>query len=141
MTAFTVSNDDAMADDEVLSLYASVGWGAYTRDPTTLLRAIARSAYVVSARGADGALIGLARTVSDDSTICYVQDVLVRPDHQGSGVGRALLSDIAVRYTHVRQTVLITDDEPGQRAFYEAMGFTEGASVTPEPLRMFVRFN
>lgn len=140
MTPFTVDSENSMRDQEVLSLYDSVGWGAYTNDPANLLRAIAQSAYVVSARDADGSLIGLARTISDDATICYVQDVLVHPDHQGAGVGRALLTEIAERYSHVRQTVLVTDDEPGQRAFYEAMGFTEGADVTPEPLRMFIRF-
>ena len=41
------------------------------------------------------------------------------------------------RYGHVRQTVLLTDDEPGQRAFYEALGFTEGTDFRPDPLRVF----
>jgi hypothetical protein len=38
------------------------------------------------------------------------------------------------------QTVLLTDNEPGQRAFYEALGFTEGADFSPEPLRVFALF-
>jgi hypothetical protein len=41
---------------------------------------------------------------------------------------------------HVRQTVLITDDEPRQRCFYEALGFTEGADFRPEPIRIFAQF-
>lgn len=51
-----------------------------------------------------------------------------------------MLEAILSRYRHVRQTVLITDNEPGQRAFYEALGFTEGSDFRPEPLRMFARF-
>lgn len=137
MTGFTIASDGTVTDEEAQSLYDAVGWTTYTRDPMTLRRAIDQSSYVVAARDTAGALIGLARTVSDDSTICYVQDILVRPDSQGDGIGRALLVDILARYAHVRQTVLITDNEPGQRSFYEALGFTEGADFTPEPLRMF----
>ena len=44
------------------------------------------------------------------------------------------------RYEHVRQMVLITDNEPGQRAFYEAVGFTEGSDFRPEPVRVFAQF-
>jgi hypothetical protein len=37
---------------------------------------------------------GLARAVSDNATICYLLDVLVRPDEQGNGVGRALVQAV-----------------------------------------------
>ena len=35
------------------------------------------------------------------------------------------MAAVAQRYALVRQHVLLTDDEAGQRAFYEALGFTE----------------
>jgi len=38
----------------------------------------------------------------------------------------------------VRQVVLLTDAEPGQRAYYESRGFVEAHDVRPEPLRSFV---
>ncbi|WP_251042696.1 N-acetyltransferase [Arthrobacter sp. ISL-69] len=82
----------------------------------------------------------LARAISDDATICYVQDILVTPTFQGSGAGRAMLEAIQSRYRHVRQTVLITDNGPGQRAFYQALGFTDGSDFSPEPLSMFAQF-
>lgn len=125
---------------EALELYQSVGWTTYTRDPDLLVRAIRNSSFVVTARKTDGQLIGLARAVSDDATICYLQDILVEPRFQGSGVGRQLLEAVQSRYRHVRQTVLLTDNEPGQRAFYEALGFTEAADFSPGPLRAFALF-
>ena len=121
MTSFILSTSPAISDDEILSLYSSVGWTAYTKDPELLCQAIKSSSFVVSAWSKDGKLVGLARTVSDDATICYLQDILVHPDLQRSGVGRALFGQVVERYQHVRQTVLITDDEPRQRAFYESM--------------------
>lgn len=127
-----------LARGEVLELYGSVGWDAYTRDPEGLLRALAGSHRLVAARR-DGRLAGLARSVSDGATVVYVQDVLVRPGEQRGGLGRRLLEELLAGYPGVRQRVLLTDDEERQRAFYEALGFTEAHDHAP-PLRAFVRF-
>lgn len=124
--------------DELLALYAAVGWTAYTRDPAQLVAAVAGSHAVLTARDGSGRLIGLVRTVSDGVTIVYVQDLLVSPDHHRTGVGGALLDAVIERSADVRQTVLTTDAEPGQRAFYESRGFVEVDDVEPAPLRSFV---
>lgn len=129
-----------LPDDELLSLYESVGWTAYTADPTILRQAVENSSYRVAARDGER-LIGLARAISDDATICYLQDVLVHPDHRRSGVGRALVAAVLQRYAHVRQKVLLTDDEPAQRAFYESLGYAEVRDHGTGSLRAFVRFD
>jgi|SRR6478672_10140635 len=105
---------------EAVSLYDAVGWTAYTRDPEALVEAIAQSHLVVTARG-DGRLVGLARTISDGVTICYLQDLLVHPDHQRGGIGRALLDRVLREYAGVRQFVLMTDRD-GPRDFYSGAG-------------------
>ena len=126
-------------DDELLALYDAVGWSAYTRQPDDLVAAVAASHLVLTARDTTGALVGLVRTISDGITIVYVQDLLVAPTHQRSRVGGRLLDAVLERYAGVRQTVLTTDAEPGQRAFYESHGFVEAHDVEPAPLRSFVR--
>ena len=50
-----------VSEDDLIALYDSVGWEAYTRSPETLTKAIANSTIVVTARGEEGELIGLAR--------------------------------------------------------------------------------
>lgn len=137
----TISDEGRPGATETTDLYRSVGWTAYTSDPATLVRAITGSSYVVTARDADGRLIGLARAVSDDASICYVQDILVAPAAQRSGTGRAMVQAVLERYRHVRQLVLITDDEEGQRLFYESLGFTDARDVEPHALRAFVKLN
>lgn len=122
---------------DLVDLYASVGWSAYADDPATLHRGIAASGFVVAA-WLDGQLIGLLRAISDDATVAYLQDVLVRPAAQRQGVGRRLVEAFLARYDHVRQRVLLTDDQPGQRAFYESLGFTRADLVHGGPLRAFV---
>lgn len=140
MAPFTLSSFRDIAESEIIELYDSVGWKAYTNTPNVLFAAIKNSSFVASAWDDDGKLVGLARAISDDSTICYIQDILVRPDLQRTGIGRALFQKVKERYRHVRQTVLITDDEPRQHAFYRSMGLTEGSAFRPDPLRVFAEF-
>ena len=124
----------------ITTLYNAVGWTAYTQDITKLQRAIRGSSFVVVATLKDDSsiLVGLARAVSDDATLAYIQDILVHPDHQGKGLGRALVSSILNRYTHVRQKVLLTDDRPEQIHFYNTLGFSNTRSLIHTPLNAFV---
>ena len=117
-----IAAERALGADELRALYDSVGWTAYTRDPELLGRAVAGSHLVLTARTDAGELVGLARTVSDGASICYLQDLLVRPDRQRAGVGRALLTEVVRHYAGVRQLVLITDAD-GPHEFYRALGF------------------
>lgn len=123
--------------EETLALYEAVGWSAYLEDPEALHRAIAGSARVVSARQ-DGELVGLARVISDGASIAYLQDVLVAPRMHRRGLGRRLVEAVLEPYADLRQQVLLTGDDPGQRAFYEALGMTE-VHDHPAGLRAFVR--
>jgi len=127
------------SQEELVDLYGAVGWTAYTRDPERLAAAVSASLAVVAARQ-DGELVGLTRVVGDGQTIVYLQDVLVRPAHQRRGIGRELIRRVLEPYRDVRQKVLITDDEPAQRASYESMGFTETGDLG-YPIRTFVQFS
>lgn len=124
--------------DAALALYGSVGWTSYTRDPAVLGAALAGASFVATAWRADG-LVGLVRCVSDDATITYLQDVLVHPDAQRQGIGRALVTAALERYAHCRQLVLLTDDRPEQTAFYESLGLVRIDKARTATLRAFVR--
>lgn len=131
--------EEAPADEELVELYESVGWSAYTSDPAKLAAAVGASFLVLTARDEQGALVGLIRTVSDGLTIAYVQDILIAPSHQRQGIGGQLLDELLERTASVRQVVLTTDSEEKRRAFYESRGFVEVHDVQPHQLRSFVR--
>ena len=124
--------------DDLLSLYDSVGWVAYTRDPAGLQTAVRNSTFVVSA-WREGQLNGLARALSDDVSIVYIQDILVRPEFQRGGVGRALLTHLLKRFAHVRSAVLLTDNDEKQLRFYASLGFKNTRELVKVPLNAFVR--
>ena len=115
-------------ENEILRLYAAVGWTAYTEDPAALKQGFLRSLLVLAAYEGEE-LLGIVRAVGDGSTIVFVQDLLVFPDKQRQGVGTALLRAVLERYADVRQIELVTDDTPGTVAFYQAMGFSEFSEI------------
>lgn len=91
--------------------------------PTRRLAAAVRGAsWVISAWDGER-LVGLARGLSDDVSVFYLQDILVAPDWQGQGIGLAMLTAGLARYAHVRQKVLLTDATPATAGFYQALGY------------------
>lgn len=123
---------------ELIGLYNAVRWSAYTNSPDTLLAAIQGSHTVAVARFGNQ-LVGLARSISDGASICYLQDILVHPDHHRAGIGRGLAELIFAQYPGVRQEVLLTDDEPGQKAFYESLGMTPASEFPSGAMLAFVK--
>ena len=115
-------------EQEILHLYASVGWTAYTDHPELLRKGFENSMLTLAAYE-DEQLLGIIRTVGDGHTVVFVQDILVYPEHQRKGIGSALLQAILDRYSHVRQIELATDNTPKTIAFYKSMGFCELSKI------------
>ncbi|OUM43455.1 GNAT family N-acetyltransferase [Arthrobacter sedimenti] len=140
MTTIEVVKAEDLPLNEVVELYGAVGWLVYTKDPDNLLQALKGSSTLVAAREGE-TLVGLARVISDGASICYLQDILVLPSHHRTGIGRALAERALEQYPHVRQKVLITDDEPKQKAFYEALGYTQTEDFQGGSVKAFIRFD
>ena len=115
-------------EDEILKLYASVGWTAYTKDPEALKNGFAHSLLVLAAYE-DDTLLGIVRAVGDGFTVVFIQDLLVFPEQQGKGVGTALLKAVPERFPHVRQIELMTDDAEETVSFYRAAGFSDVSEI------------
>ena len=111
-------------EEEIESLYASVGWTAYTEDMSALERGYCGSLLVLAAyEGKE--LLGIIRAVGDWATFVLIHDILVYPERQRQGVGTALMKAVLDRYSGVRQLQLLTDDTPKTAAFYRSLGFAE----------------
>ena len=113
---------------EILRLYQSVGWSAYTHQPEALRKAFENSMLTLAAYEGDQ-LLGIILAVGDGCTIVFVQDILVFPEHQRKGIDSALLQAILDRYSHVRQIELATNNTPKTIAFYKSMGFREMSEI------------
>ena len=92
--------------NELMSLYAAVGWTNYTDEPEMLRAAYTHSLCILAAYE-DDRLLGVVRAVGDGASIVFIQDILVFPKYQRRGIGKALLCAMmeryrtAVSYTHL----------------------------------------
>lgn len=139
-TTYTIKTGHDLPFDQLVDLYNSVGWLAYTTDEQRprLQQAIRNSTYVVTLWDGEK-IVGLARCISDDVSICYLQDILIHPEHQRHGSGRRLLSNCLERFEHVRTKVLLTDNEERQIKFYESLGYRNTKDLKKIPLNAFVQ--
>lgn len=108
--------------DQLEKLYNDVEWFAYTNDLPLLQQALSQSLDVLSAWDGDE-VVGLVRIIGDGLTIIYVQDILVLNTYQNQGIATELMKQILNKYSHVRQKVLLTEEAPDVRHFYEKNGF------------------
>lgn len=114
--------------DEVLEVYRSSGLGERrpTGDRERMATMVREANLVVVARDADGALIGIARSVSDFAYVTYLSDIAVAGPHQRSGVGLALLEETR-RQAPQAKVVLLS--APAAVGYYPRVGFTRHDSA------------
>ena len=135
--------------EETLVLFKNVRTPGYKGDLKSyqetggyeaLKKALENSTSVVLAIDNE-AVVGLARSMSDDVSIHYLQDILVNPTHQREGIGRALLDWTKKRYENVKIHMLLTDDEEKQHKFYKSFDYKNTKDLKKHNLNAFVRMN
>ncbi|NEB12368.1 GNAT family N-acetyltransferase [Streptomyces coelicoflavus] len=114
--------------DEVLAVYRSSGLGERrpVEDRDRMGAMLAGANLVLVARDGDGALIGIARSVSDFSYVTYLSDIAVAGRLQRSGIGRALI-DATRKEAPTAKIVLLS--APAATDYYPHIGFTRHDSA------------
>ena len=107
---------------DLITLYSDAGWSNYTNNTKMLEKAYHNSLLNITAWDNDK-LIGSIRIVGDGVSIIYIQDILVLKEYQHIGIGSKLFTEAMSRYKDVYQKVLLTENDPKTKAFYEKMGF------------------
>lgn len=105
---------------QLLELY-QLTWWAHDRNLDQIRRALAHSRPVISAW--DGAqMVGFTRVISDLTYRATIWDVIVRPSHQGRGVGTMMMHRVLDHpdLRTVTYFLLLTKDK---HSFYEHLGF------------------
>lgn len=107
-----------------LELRSSVGWKKLSDEQAE--KALKNSLFTLCAFE-DGKPIGMGRIVGDGVVIDYIQDLIVRPDYQKSGVGRRIIERLIsyVEETKIENTeiMLCLMCAKGREEFYKRFGF------------------
>ncbi|MCI5856039.1 MAG: GNAT family N-acetyltransferase [Agathobacter sp.] len=109
--------------NEIINLYESVGWVNYVEHPERLREGYKNSLCVLAAYK-DTELAGILRTVGDNATILFIQDIIVLPKYQRMGIGTKLIKSAMEKYKDVYQIELLTDDTEKTISFYKSVGLT-----------------
>ena len=104
--------------DELSELYRLAPLGD---KPPDALRTVFGNSRVVSFVYDGEALVGAGRALADGLDCAYIADVAVHPDHQGRGLGRAIIRRLVERSSTHKKIILYAN--PGTEQFYAGLGF------------------
>ena len=110
--------------DEYLQLRRSVDWSM--PDSYMAKEALVNSVAAGCAQSDEG-IVGMARVVGDRALYWYVQDVIVRPEWQDRGVGRALMTALEAEVRRLAPGGVSIGLVTGKEAegFYRRLGYVE----------------
>lgn len=106
---------EALAD-----LRESVGWNRMEREYGSPLMA----SFFHIAVYDEGQLVGYIDSVSNGVTDAYIQDLMVRPDHQGQGIGTELMRRMIACLKEKHIYLISVVFEAGLKPFYDRFGFS-----------------
>jgi ribosomal protein S18 acetylase RimI-like enzyme len=104
--------------DELETLYRLAPLG--NKNAAGLKTVFANSRYRVFAFE-DGVLVGAGRALADGADCSYICDVAVLPAHQGTGVGKEIVSRLVALSQGHKKIILYS--VPGREPFYRKFGF------------------
>ena len=120
-----VSLQDNIETDEVIEIYKANGWSSAEK-PDQLILALKNSDALVTAR-VSGKLAGVGNAISDGCLVVYYPHLLVHPDHQGKGIGRAMMALLQKKYASFHQQMLVADAKAVE--FYKSLGFARAGKT------------
>jgi aralkylamine N-acetyltransferase len=121
-------SDAVISWRDVTELFKAVGWGE--RSPDEVQAAFARSTFKAFAFD-DSELLGFGRTIDDGRFYATIVDVVVSPEHQRKGVGRAIVQDLQSRLNGFLIVTLTA--APDVQPFYRRLGWRHQTSAMIRP--------
>ena len=114
--------------DEFCRVLLESGLGATrpTGDHPRMQQMLDQADLVVTAR-LDGALVGVARSITDFSWCCYLSELAVSSSAQGLGVGKGLIDE--TRRLIGPRVSLVLASMPESVGFYERIGMPRQADT------------
>lgn len=121
----------AWSAEEVIDLYRAGGWWEMGWDKTQIPTLINGSYLVIIARDAENNAVGMGRLISDGSSDCYIQDVVVFPEYREHRIGSRIVTALKRIAELTGHTWIGLISAPGKEQFYERAGFSRMENYTP----------
>ena len=118
--------DNDLAVSDYNNLREIVGWN---RIPEQQAKAgLCGSDFVIAAKDGERT-VGMSRVLTDGGCVALILDVVVHPEYQGRGIGRALMESV-MKFIHSRMALgevshICLMAAKGKEEFYKKFGFEE----------------
>ena len=134
MDEYTWVYDVSTVDlDELSRLYQIAPLGH--KPPDALKTVFGHSMFTCFVYAGD-MLAGAGRALADGRDCSYIADVAVHPDHQGRGLGKAIISKLVDLSRDHKKIILYAN--PGTEEFYARLGFLRmntAMAIWQDPIR------
>lgn len=121
----------AWSAEEVIDLYRAGGWWEMGWDKSQIPPLINGSYLVIIARDSENNAVGMGRLISDSSSDCYIQDVVVFPEYREQRIGSRIVTALKRIAELTGHTWIGLISAPGKEQFYERAGFSRMENYTP----------
>ena len=118
MTVTWTNSQDHVDWSELETLYRLVPLGNKSAEQLRTVFTNSRFKFFAYERGK---LVAAGRALSDGADCSYICDVAVMPSHQGSGLGREMMSRLVQASQGHKKIILYS--APGREGFYRKLGF------------------
>jgi GNAT superfamily N-acetyltransferase len=116
---WSLHRNKAVNTSDFSALMHAVGWGSdYPEEKVS--RSIDAYSFVAHARSISGELLGYVSAFSDGAFTTMLGELVVHPDAQRSGIGRALLQAVQQEFPGIAVYVKPLGDA---KLFFQACGF------------------
>ena len=115
---------DYVTAEEYMEMRKLVGWGVFPLEQAA--EGIRHTTYLRAYRK-EGKLVAFLRVLWDHGYVVYISDVIVRPEYQGQGLGRALMDDAMAYIKSIlkpgHKVMVSLMSAKGKEDFYKKFGF------------------
>ncbi len=119
--------DDYISPEEYLELRKLVGWRLF---PLEEARKCVENAYMVLCVREDDRAIGVVRLSWDGGYVAFLSDVIVLPEYQGKGIGRAIIDTLEKDEFFLRAKRIEIPASITGVPFYLKMGYNYKNGIT-----------
>lgn len=117
-------NKRTVSADEFITMRQSVGWGYPAKEIIT--KGLSNTLFSVCAEY-DTNIIACGRVIGDGAFTLYIQDIMVKPEFQRSGIGMAIMNEIMtyIKENYSEGTMVCLMSAKGKENFYKKYEFIE----------------
>ena len=110
--------------DEFIDMRKSVGWSYPDRE--LVLTGLKNTLFSVCAEY-ENTIVAFGRIIGDGAFTLYIQDIMVRPDYQSTGIGMAIMTEIMthIKESYSKGTMICLMAAKGKEDFYKKFDFIE----------------